>query len=112
MLAFALIWTVCLRYLAATKRNSPVPLPSFIQGFLESLPAKILCLDPRPSTGGGRQDVESAENNEQSDRKPLGNDMGRSNPFQEDWAWLAHLLDRVVFLIYMVAYLIFYAALL
>ncbi|ODM96857.1 Acetylcholine receptor subunit alpha-type acr-16 [Orchesella cincta] len=114
MLAFALVWTVCLRYLAATKRDSPVPLPSFIMGFLESLPAKILCLDPRPTTG--RRENTGAEGNEQSDgtgtANPFGSGVEKKNPFQDDWAWLAHLLDRVAFMVYLVIYLIFYLALL
>lgn len=122
MLAYALVWTICLRYLAATRRNSPVPLPGFIQGFLESLPAKILCLDPRPATGGKRGEEGStsgvggedgAEGGGTGNGNPFGSGVEKSgNPFQEDWAWLAHLLDRIVFVVYLVVYLCFYLALL
>lgn len=116
MLSFALIWTVCLRYLAATRRTSPVPLPGFIQSFLESIPAKILCLDPRPSTGERPDGTDSGPDNEQSDGagngNPFGTGVDKKNPFQEDWAWLAHLMDRVVFMIYLIVYLCFYLALL
>ncbi|CAL8121932.1 unnamed protein product [Orchesella dallaii] len=116
MLAFALVWTVCLRYLAATKRDSPVPLPSFITGFLASFPAKILCLDPRPTTG--RRENTGSEGNEQGDGaangnpNPFGSGVEKNNPFQDDWAWLAHLLDRVAFMVYLIIYMIFYLALL
>lgn len=116
MLAFALIWTICLRYLAATKRNSPVPLPGFIQGFLESFPAKILCLDPRPSTGGRGGGESTGDVTEQGESpgngNPFGSGVEKNNPFQADWAWLAHLLDRVAFVIYLVVYTCFYLALL
>lgn len=117
MLAYALFWTICLRYLAATKRDSPVPLPSFIQSFLESVAAKILCLDPRPSTGRKQQNVEGSSNNDepgenQGNGNPFGTGVEKTNPYQEDWAWLAHLLDRVAFVVYLVVYFVFYVALL
>jgi len=101
MVSVALVWTICLRYLAATKRTSPVPLPGFIESFLASFPAKILCLDPRPAAGS----VSSETDDE-------GKLVSGGNPNQADWAWLAHLLDRVAFVFYLIVYIIFYAAML
>jgi hypothetical protein len=113
MIAVALVWTVCLRYLAASKRTSPVPLPGFIQSFLGSLPAKILCLDPRPTNSSQSNDAIRANGEPGTDGSvDTGKLVGDGNPYQEDWAWLAHLLDRVAFLIYLVMYLFFYLALL
>ncbi|CAG7728326.1 unnamed protein product, partial [Allacma fusca] len=40
MVSVALVWTIGLRYLAAAKRTSPVPLPGFIQVFLDSWVSK------------------------------------------------------------------------
>jgi hypothetical protein len=119
MVSFALIWTICLRYLAATKRSSPVPLPGFIQSFLASLPAKLLCLDPRPVSAGaaaGQSNGVPADGNDAGTGGGGGADMGKfagsTNPYREDWAWLAHLLDRIAFLVYLIIYLCFYLALL
>jgi len=112
MVSIALLWTIGLRYLAATKRTSPVPLPGFIQTFLVSLPAKILCLDPRPNSGStaGEQNGGPADSGTSS-TTDTGKLVGL-NPYKEDWAWLAHLLDRVAFVIYLIIYLTFYLALL
>jgi hypothetical protein len=105
MVSVALVWTIVLRYLAATKRTSPVPLPGFIVSFLESMPAKILCLDPRPVQGSTTTESSGGTDDE-------GKLVSNANPHQADWAWLAHLLDRVAFLIYLIVYICFYVALL
>lgn len=101
MVSFSLAWTISLRYLAATKRTSPVPLPGFISGFLASFPAKILCIDPRPTAGASASETDDE-----------GKLVSSGNPHQADWAWLAHLLDRVAFVIYLIVYIIFYIAML
>ncbi|XP_021962358.1 acetylcholine receptor subunit alpha-type acr-16 [Folsomia candida] len=116
MVSVALIWTVCLRYLAASRRTSPVPLPGFIQTFLSSIPAKILCLDPRPTQSSSHEnsnnDARGAGGGESGGTTDTGKLVATTNPYQEDWAWLAHLFDRVAFLLYFVLYICFYLALL
>ncbi|CAG7817537.1 unnamed protein product [Allacma fusca] len=105
MVSVALVWTIGLRYLAAAKRTSPVPLPGFIQVFLDSMVSKILCLDPRPNTSNTSEDEVGSSGDE-------GKLVSIQSPYQADWAWLAHLLDRVAFTIYLIVYIIFTVALL
>jgi len=106
MVTVALLWTILIRYIAKSKRNSPVPLPGFIQTLLGSVVATILCLNPRPTLkNGGQSSATTSGGGEGLD----DNDelMKQENPYQEDWAWLAHLLDRIAFLAYLIVYTTF-----
>ena len=85
MIVIALLWTILSRFLASTTRSTDIPLPSFVLQFLDSWPSKILCLESR------------------SHQKSTNNSLN----IQKDWTWLAHLLDRFVFFIYLLTYIIF-----
>jgi hypothetical protein len=102
MVSVALVWTILIRYIAKTKRNSPVPLPSLVLSLLDSVLAKILCLNPRPTSEASGRNEAISSNNDDNDEL-----VKQDNPYQEDWAWLAHLLDRVAFLMYLIVYITF-----
>lgn len=107
MVTFALGWVVLIRYLAKTKRNSPVPLPNFAEKLLNSGAANILCLNPRPQSKAEsrRKCAETAEDGDVSEL--VEEDSGNH---QADWEWLARLLDRIAFVAYFIAYNIFISA--
>lgn len=107
MVTFAFGWTVGIRYLAKTKRCSPLPLPGFIEKLLNSLAATVLCLTPRPQTKGHAQRKLEETTDEEDVSELVGE--GKSDA-QEDWEWLARLLDRIVFLGYLTTYIFFIAA--
>ncbi|CAL8135333.1 unnamed protein product [Orchesella dallaii] len=107
MLTFALAWTVGIRYLAKTKRNSPVPLPEFLQSFLDSKGATVLCLNPRPTTKGQIQRKNTESSEEDGEVSEL---VQEDNLIQEDWEWLARLVDRIAFIFYLLTYIIFIIA--
>lgn len=110
MVTFALAWTVLIRYIAKTKRNTPIPLPEFVQSFLSSFAATVLCLNPRPQSKGQtlRKLEENAGDGEDGDVSELV--RGDENTIQEDWEWLARFLDRVAFFAYLIIYNIFIVA--
>ncbi|CAL8135329.1 unnamed protein product [Orchesella dallaii] len=107
MVTFGLAWTVGIRYLAKTKRNSPVPLPEFLQSFLNSIGATVLCLNPRPTTKGQIQRKNTENSEEDGEVSEL---VEEDNSIQEDWEWLARLVDRIAFIAYLITYTIFIVA--
>ena len=102
MICAALIWTICSRHIAQTRRMSKIPLPAQLLGFLESWPSKVLFIAPRPqdndNSGGYKMTEEDAGL------------TGLHSLVNSDWAWLAHLLDRIMFGVYVVLYFIFVIA--
>ncbi|ODN03049.1 Neuronal acetylcholine receptor subunit beta-3, partial [Orchesella cincta] len=108
MVTFGLAWTVFIRYIAKTKRISPVPLPAALQTFLNSPAGTILCLNLRPTTKAQIQRKNTENSEDDGDVSELVEED--NNSVQEDWEWLARLVDRLLFIIYLITYTIFIVA--
>lgn len=108
MTMVALGWTIALRYIAKTKRNPTVPLPHWIDDILAGLVGTLLCLNPRPrsnttdhprNSDNGRSTENADDDNDQLVDKEIF--------YRSDWGWFANILDRFVFLIYLIVYFCF-----
>lgn len=108
MVGFAFAWTVGIRYIAKMKRNSPLPLPDFVQTILNSAAATVLCVNPRPLTKGQSQRKEADNDGDDADASELVQEDDRDS--QEDWEWLARFLDRIAFVAYLITYTVFICA--
>lgn len=107
MVTFAFGWVVVIRYLTKLKRNSPAPLPGFVGSLLNSVGATILCLTPRPDPKSKLEKEGPEGAGEDGDVQELVDENKSMNQYQQDWEWLACLLDRIAFIAYFIVYLIF-----
>jgi hypothetical protein len=108
----SLIWTLVLGRLSSLKRTSLRPLPPSLQNLLDGWIGKILCLNPRHGPAGAPVPPTSATNDNngmgvKDDELELVQPI---NPTDSDWAWLAHLFDRLAFILYLILYLSLYFA--
>lgn len=94
MIEVAFAWTIAVRRIARTKRDAEAPLPDFVSSLLNGCIGSLLCLNPRP-TQVNRSSSPPATSNAFEDEGEL---VQRGLRFQEDWAWFANVLDRIVFL--------------
>jgi hypothetical protein len=108
----SLIWTLVLGRLSSLKRASPGPLPPCLQHLLDGWIGKILCLNPRPGAAGAPVPPTSTtnDNNGEDDNDDELELVQSINSTDSDWAWLAHLLDRLAFILYLILYLSLYFA--